>query len=153
MHQRANGKIELLRTQISTWFDAGMDRVSGEYKRRSKYICLGLGLLVAAILNVDAFHLFSTLWMHPSYIAQLDSSVQTVASSSAILSELQKLPIGWTQLPSPYECLTHLLGWFITATSALFGAPFWFDLLQKLTQLRGNAGKPNQATSTSDTPS
>jgi hypothetical protein len=40
----------------------------------------------------------------------------------------------------------------VTASTAVFGAPFWFDLLQRLVQIRGtgikpaadrNKGKPN----------
>ena len=37
-----------------------------------------------------------------------------------------------------------VLGWTITATSALFGAPFWFDWLQTLVQLRGTGAKPGE---------
>ena len=32
------------------------------------------------------------------------------------------------------------MGWMVTALSTLFGAPFWFDLLQKATNLRGVKG-------------
>jgi hypothetical protein len=33
-------------------------------------------------------------------------------------------------------------GLLVTASSALFGAPFWFDLLQRLIQIRGTGAKP-----------
>jgi uncharacterized membrane protein YedE/YeeE len=33
-----------------------------------------------------------------------------------------------------------LIGWLIVAGAALFGAPFWFDTLQRITQLRGVGG-------------
>ncbi len=38
--------------------------------------------------------------------------------------------------------LPALPGLPITAIASLFGAPFWFDLLQRLTQLRGTGPKP-----------
>ena len=34
-----------------------------------------------------------------------------------------------------------IAGWIITALSTLFGAPFWFDALQKFVQLRGAGAK------------
>jgi hypothetical protein len=34
-----------------------------------------------------------------------------------------------------------LMGWLIAAGAALFGAPFWFDVLQRFVQLRGT-GRP-----------
>lgn len=40
-------------------------------------------------------------------------------------------PAGWNALTIP--------GWILTALALSLGAPFWFDLLNKLMQLRGNA--------------
>ena len=34
------------------------------------------------------------------------------------------------------------LGWLITATAALFGAPFWFDTLQSVIRLKGSGPSP-----------
>jgi hypothetical protein len=34
------------------------------------------------------------------------------------------------------------LGWLVTARAGMLGAPFWFDLLQKITNLRGTGPKP-----------
>jgi hypothetical protein len=38
---------------------------------------------------------------------------------------------------------TTILGWFITAGATLFGAAFWFDALQKVTQLKGTGASPS----------
>jgi hypothetical protein len=38
--------------------------------------------------------------------------------------------------------LTSAIGWLITAVSALFGAPFWFDTLQNLIRLKGSGPSP-----------
>jgi len=63
---------------------------------------------------------------------------------AATLDQLQALPVGWAdrQLDTPAQIATMALGLIITASSALFGAPFWFDLLQHLVQLRGTGAKP-----------
>jgi len=34
------------------------------------------------------------------------------------------------------------LGWLVTAVATLFGAPFWFDALQKITRLKGSGPSP-----------
>jgi len=44
--------------------------------------------------------------------------------------------------------LAKLAGWLITALAAAQGAPFWFDLLNKLLQLRGTGKKPEEQTAT-----
>ena len=38
IYARADGKIEKVRTELANWFDAGMDRVSGAYKRKSQLV-------------------------------------------------------------------------------------------------------------------
>ncbi len=52
--------------------------------------------------------------------------------------------MGWTAgswetfISSPYQIFKALLGWFITAIAISFGAPFWFDLLKKMVNVRGS---------------
>jgi hypothetical protein len=43
-------------------------------------------------------------------------------------------------------------GWVVTATAALFGAPFWFGLLGKVADLRGVGGKPAEENQSSPKP-
>jgi hypothetical protein len=82
---------------------------------------------------------------------------------------LQSLPIGWNcrrdsaagTLPADqkpmtldsWECakknLTSLtrmqvFGRIFTATALTLGAPFWFDLLQKVVNVRGAGGRPKR---------
>jgi len=62
------------------------------------------------------------------------------------------LPVGW-----PYGIWHNqngkldlsgfgiaLVGWLITAMSTLFGAPFWFDLLQTVISLKGAGPSPKE---------
>ena len=37
---------------------------------------------------------------------------------------------------------THLMGWLLTIFAICLGAPFWFDLLNKVANLRGNGERP-----------
>ena len=145
MYSRSEGEIGRLQQQLADWFDNGMDRLSGMYKRRTQIISFLVALAIAVLLNIDSIHLLSGLWMHPTLTAALSSPADTQAFA-ATLNQLQTLPVGWAgrQLDTPMQIATMVLGLIITASSALFGAPFWFDLLQHLVQLRGTGAKPSK---------
>jgi hypothetical protein len=34
------------------------------------------------------------------------------------------------------------VGWLITAVATLFGAPFWFDALERVVRLKGSGPSP-----------
>jgi hypothetical protein len=59
---QANQDIDALRLGIATWFDDAMDRLSGAYKRKLKWIAMLIGLLVAIAFNADSFKVAKTLW-------------------------------------------------------------------------------------------
>jgi hypothetical protein len=120
--------------------------VAGQYKRRTQLICVVIALAIAAMFNIDSFHLFKTLWNN----AALAVAVTAPAASNELdaLAGLQTLPIGWGSFPpqlTPAGYFLMFVGWLVTASSAFFGAPFWFDLLQNITQLRGTGPKPSTA--------
>jgi hypothetical protein len=50
----------------------------------------------------------------------------------------------WTERP---KFVLMLLDWVIAAGAALFGAPFWFDVLQRFVQLRGTGRPPSESAS------
>ena len=73
--------------------------------------------------------------------ATSESSSQDAASSVSAVQELQ-LPIGWSNGNAPDSVgdalLNYLPGWLITIAAISLGAPFWFDLLGRLVQLRAS---------------
>ena len=82
--------------------------------------------------------------------AQSDTGAAPLGTT---LEQLRQIPLGLTgaehrpqfaSKPLAYllSFLPALPGLLITAIASLFGAPFWFDLLQRLTQLRGTGAKP-----------
>jgi len=136
VYSRADGKAAQLTAELSTWFDSTMDSVSTAYKQQAHTWCFVIALVFAGVFNVDSIHLFSTLWQHPTLIAQISIPTAT-PDSIASLKNLNDLPIGWQ---TGLERFT-ILGWLITATSALLGAPFWFNLLKQLVRLRAPVQK------------
>ncbi len=137
---KAAGDIQQLQTELAGWFDQGMEQVSAAYRRRSQLWCFTIALVITAIFNIDSVQLFKTLWLQPQLAAQLN--VAGEESATQALLQLQALPIGWQ--PGSLDSLisTGFVGWLVTASAALFGAPFWFDVLKNLTRLRAGAAKP-----------
>ena len=62
LNEEAAGDAERLRQGIERWFNDGMDRLSGWYKRRTQAVQVLLGLSLAVILNLDAIGMGTTLW-------------------------------------------------------------------------------------------
>lgn len=69
------------------------------------------------------------------------------ANAGQALADIKVLPLGW----STFTPLS-IFGWIVTA-SVLFGAPFWFDLLQRLVNLRGTGPRPEQTAPDEQRPS
>lgn len=55
IHQIAGGEPDEIRKQLEQWYDAAMDRAAGWYRRRTQRILFFLGVLVALLLNVNAY--------------------------------------------------------------------------------------------------
>lgn len=143
LHKKAQGNLAVFQHEIATWFDAGMGRVSGSYKKQSQIWCFVIAFLLAVVFNIDSVHLFTTLWLHPSVVAQLNLVNNNPVLANEAYAQLQMLPIGWSKKISLAALEpSAIIGWLVTASASLFGAPFWFDLLKNLVRLRGTGTKP-----------
>jgi hypothetical protein len=103
---QAEGDIAKTRQAFETWYEDGMDRAAGWYKRKTQLVLFILGLLIAACLNVDSFAVGRALWNNPalrSYtVAAAEQyakthEVETDQAASQNLASLESLtlPIGW----------------------------------------------------------
>lgn len=54
------------------------------------------------------------------------------------------LPIGWQRWPQGGEWIMKIIGLLITTIAVSFGAPFWFELLNKLVNLRMAGRNPGE---------
>jgi len=127
---------------VAAWFEAAMERLSGVYKRRQLLVSFLLSLLLAILFNIDSIHLFRTLWQQPALAAQLGALDGVL--SAGMLDQMWTLPIGWQHFPPALDAAFALqtAGWLVTASTTLFGAPFWFDVLQRAVNLRSTGAKP-----------
>lgn len=144
LYKKTSGNLNSFQHEIATWFDAGMGRVSGAYKKQSQIWCFVIAFLVAVGFNIDSVHLFKTLWLHPATIAQLNLSGTNQMLANQAYQQLQTLPVGWGGNFEVWMLFkpASIIGWLVTASASLFGAPFWFDVLKMLVRLRGTGTKP-----------
>jgi hypothetical protein len=136
--------LQQFQDMLAGWFDNAMARMSGTYKRNQLLISLLLSLLLAILFNIDSIHLFRTLWLQPGLAAHIKDV--PAGLDPAVIRDLMALPIGWTTFPPVLNAdfALQVAGWLITATTALFGAPFWFDLMQRVVRMRATGAKPEE---------
>jgi len=152
LYARAGGDITRFETAVAGWFDSAMDRVSGLYKRYTQLWAFLIAVVLVVLLNIDAIHIAKVLWQQPSLAKGI--TVAPAGNAADALAQLDQLglPLGWTGWPiGQYFSeslpllgwLSAIVGWLIAASATLFGAPFWFDLLQRVVRLKGSGPAPD----------
>jgi hypothetical protein len=173
---RAGAKsVESLRSDVETWFNDKMDRLSGVYKRRAQLISGVVGLVLAVGLNIDTITITDALWREPAlrtgiteYVAKNAEKYKSENDVDVPVDELRKtlasleLPMGWgTYAPRTSAMMSSAqaagrdenwaaftgwlltgVGWLLTGLAVSQGAPFWFELLMKLVNLRSSGVVP-----------
>lgn len=161
--------LDKLRTNVATWFDSAMDRVSGVYKRQLQLLSFLVGLAVAITLNADSFTVAKALWsdgalrsevsdLSYQYVGEFDvdnASQEKLGKLGKLRNDIRPLPIGWTSSPGRPDYgwtsmvtgwISKILGWLFTAFAIMLGAPFWFDMLSKFVKIRASGDKPARTT-------
>lgn len=169
----AQGDLDAARNSVEVWFDNAMDRVSGVYKRRTQVFLLTIALLISAVLGVDTIRIATTLAQNASLRAALVNEATRVTNSGSqqpaqeitpVLNQLKalNLPIGYDDYPGSPQSLVpsaswaqwatwivdKLFGLLATTFAIALGAPFWFDVLTKASNLRTSGPPPAKPNST-----
>lgn len=162
----AEGDLGRARVAIERWYDSAMDRVSGSYKRSTSWLIFFIGAAVALALNVNTITLADYLYRNDSARQALVARAQTAVADTGYLHrsyqeskatlDSANLPIGWSKgwgAPRPwserqrtdlwFDVIAPVLGLLLTAVAATFGAPFWFDLLNRMMVVRSTV-KPHE---------
>lgn len=142
--QDANSNLNVAQRNIEQWYDDTMERASGWYKRRTQVITVVVAILLTVLTNADTVRVSRTLWQSPTVRAAL---VEKAKSQSTVdLAPLQSV-LGWTGEDTSdwNKWLQRLIGWILTIVAVSLGAPFWFDMLNKMMNIR-NAGKKPEST-------
>jgi hypothetical protein len=142
--QTAYGGAEGAISELENWYNSAMDRVSGWYKRRTHWILLLFASLLTISMDVNTFTIADHLYRHRSVreglIARIESGALASDTAQArVALESMGLPLGWPESVG----LGSLLGWLVTILAVSLGAPFWFDVLNKLMVIRSTV-KPHE---------
>jgi hypothetical protein len=164
------GTVDAAREKMEDWFDDTMARVGGWYKRMAQQIIFAAGLLLCVALNADSIMIVRELWsdeaLRSAVVAQAAKKVHAGSPSDAgaqpvsfaqVASEVRQAntpPIGWSSTPGDYralpstpgEWLLKILGIALSSFAIVLGAPFWFDVLNKIINVR-LSGNPPKTTS------
>ncbi|HEY0141333.1 MAG TPA: hypothetical protein VGF48_10590 [Thermoanaerobaculia bacterium] len=161
----AEGDVRKAQAEIEAWYDSAMDRVSGWYKRTTHVWLLGIGFFIAVVLNVNILTIAHHLYVTPAARELVVSRAEAAVADPKYLDETNRvaaqktleglsLPIGW----KGYELFGRadynfsmiwkfvavpLGGWMLTALATSLGAPFWFDVLNKVMVIRATV-KPHE---------
>jgi hypothetical protein len=137
----------LLRKNMEQWFDDGMSRVSGWYKRNAQRNLLFLSIGVTLVMNADTLAVARTLWTNQALRAAVVAEAQVRAAkkppeealpmveypdpNDATASEPRNLPSSPTEALSTEEqrLLGELTGWNSdwAKLSAAWKAGNWFS--------------------------
>ncbi len=167
--QSVEDEIYQFKTEVQVWFDSSMERASGVYKRNAKGIAFLIGFLLAIAVNADSFHIISRLTTDSALREALNANAELVTKDCLSIKDntgantqylecvRQKvnssisLPFGRDETNLKQQAeeskgwfwppLRSFLGWIISGFAIMMGAPFWFELLGKIVNVR-NAGKP-----------
>jgi hypothetical protein len=173
--QNAHGDLGQAQKNIEAWFDDSMDRVSGWYKRKTQAFTVVIAIFLTIGANADTISIARTLWRNPTQRALLVQQAEKRSSEQSQTATGWKYddpnkPLHPTSMPKPSKdetealgsvlgwktntmpadtlgWLERILGWILTMIAVSLGAPFWFDILNKLVNIRNAGNKP----ATSDT--
>jgi hypothetical protein len=161
---RSGGDIERVKAELADWFDNGMDRLSGAFKRWTQVLTFIIALSVAIVVNLDSIRVGTSLWEQPALAETLkwpaldrtvtaDPNTEDEAIREVTAMMQADLPVGWAdghflevrddqgKWQALSGCERSSAG-SSRQSPALFGALFWFDTLQSIIRLKGAGPSP-----------
>ncbi len=137
--------------RVAVHFDRVNERVTGRYRRWVSYWLFVIGVVLATATNGDATRIVNRLVSNADLrnalvqSAELDLQAENQSREATLdrIRVIEGISGGWQTDPLLAEggltvgaVAIKVLGFFITAFAVSLGAPFWFDLLNKLLKLR-----------------
>src|SRR5215470_215858 len=133
-------RLDAFERALEGWFNGQMERVTGWYKRKVQLIVMAIALLITVGLNADSLAIGGQSRSPQGQTAEeltreLDTRVTAVQDS---LNKVQGLgvAIGFGWRSKDFDWSTAIPGWLLTAFAISLGAPFWFDMLNKVISIR-----------------
>jgi hypothetical protein len=150
----ASRDVARFRQNMETWYDEVMSRVSGWYRRRVQFWLWVWAILLVLVVHADTLDIAQTLWTDEARRDAVVARAEAVATGqddpNSYINQLNQLeiPLGWGSWPTDdpwyWVILTNALGLALTAVALTMGAPFWFDLLKKVANVRAAGKAPEE---------
>lgn len=118
-----SSNLDAIQARVMKWFELSMEQVSGRYKRAIQIVSVMFAFVICAAANLDTARVAWALYCHAN-----------------------TYPIGWPgNIPqSSVDFLMRIPGILISTSAVSLGAPFWFDMINKLVNLRQTGLPPDE---------
>lgn len=166
--------IDILHQEIASTYEKSMTRAAGVYRRNAKGVAILIGFSIAVIANADTFHIVSVLAKDATVRTTIVNNAEKLVQNNQLNSpedtkKLQVetnnlvqeiiLPIGWNKMNLEQQMglvkdrrnpvllngyFTMFLGWLTSGIAISMGAPFWFELIGRIVNVR-NSGQPSKS--------
>ena len=163
----AAADVQKFADEIEAWFNSSMERVGGWYKRKVQRIIVAIAVVVTIACNADTIEMARRLSQDDALRDAMVARAQTIAKDAnaagrdpkAEIKEIEKLglPLGWggdwdERYPDWDDCgfgsfnfaISKFAGLLVTALAVSLGAPFWFDMLNKVVTVRAAGRAPEE---------
>jgi len=128
--------------KINTWFDQTMDRVSQRFTVSTRWVTFLCGLVLVALLQLDSVALINRIYVDDALRDSLASEARSESNASG--DKLYNFVVAQGVVPLPqypadlgrFKDARHLAGMIFTTLLLSLGAPFWYNALNQLLQLR-----------------
>jgi hypothetical protein len=150
----AANKSELL-NEAEAWFDAYMTQGSYWYKAKMQVRLFIISIFIAIFTHFDIIVTTQTIFQDDILREGLKNTAVLFAKENSDMPKADvetikglmedvkdiELPIGWDTQDFK---LRNILGWAVAGILISFGAPFWFDLLGKMVNVRKISSSPSK---------
>ncbi len=152
--REANEELDSFKVLLKTWFSETMNRSVGWYKKKIAFLSFFIGLVLVFSFKVDiifiGYKLKNDIGTREALMAEVqllsgnnsmevDSTLkESMLSSFVGINDVLSLPnrLNWTGHSCGY--LISFVSYLLSAMFISFGAPFWFDILNKLMKFRSS---------------
>lgn len=163
---KANSELDVLQTI----YGERMERLSGSFKRNAQAWLIAIGFGLAFCVDADSVQMARQMATDSAARAALVNLAGRADSPQAVQALCpgqgapqlldcirQQMPqvLGWSEKKRQaflhtsgwtwgFDLLVKLLGYALTAMAISLGAPFWFDLIGKVANIRATSKQPEK---------
>jgi hypothetical protein len=139
-----------------TWFNSVMDRVSQRFTMHIRVYTILLAIAIVALTGMDTIHIISVLRNDAAIRSGLVTAAESIRNSDAVdkdakdklktvaQSVANELPADQTLWSLIHADRPNLAGLLVSVLLLSLGAPFWFNALKNLVDLRSVIAKKEQ---------